>query len=159
MSLSYGCDAKSELLYLTSLVGRFLIGFMVVGFVRSGNLNLPGVSGATFRNAGINGYGWSSRAAAYTSSTAATAYNLGFNASDVYPSNGPNNRWNGFPLRWYIMPRRGADLFINKKDALEWHFISYYIFCVNGMPDRSRTYDTQLRKLVLYPLSYGHKKW
>ena len=25
------------------------------------------------------------------------------------------------------------------------------------MPDRSRTYDTQLRKLVLYPLSYGHK--
>ena len=24
------------------------------------------------------------------------------------------------------------------------------------MPDRSRTYDTQLRKLVLYPLSYGH---
>lgn len=24
-----------------------------------------------------------------------------------------------------------------------------------GTPDRSRTYDTQLRKLVLYPLSYG----
>ncbi len=112
MSLSYGCDAKSELLYLTSLVGRFLIGFMVVGFVRSGNLNLPGVSGATFRNAGINGYGWSSRAAAYTSSTAATAYNLGFNASDVYPSNGPNNRWNGFPLRCLWGARFGADLWV-----------------------------------------------
>ena len=25
----------------------------------------------------------------------------------------------------------------------------------SGTPDRSRTYDTQLRKLVLYPLSYG----
>ena len=29
-------------------------------------------------------------------------------------------------------------------------------FCIkNGTPDRIRTYDTQLRKLVLYPLSYG----
>lgn len=59
-----------------------------------------------------------------------------------------------------ILCHGGVPIFSStKKDALEWHFISYYIFCVNGMPDRSRTYDTQLRKLVLYPLSYGHKKW
>lgn len=123
-------------------------------FVRSGWINLPNTAG-TLRNAGAESVWWSSRS--YSSNT--NAYDLYLqNTGVVNPSNN-SNRYNGFPLRWYIIPRRGADLFINKKDALEWHFISYYIFCVNGMPDRSRTYDTQLRKLVLYPLSYGHKKW
>lgn len=53
------------------------------------------------------------------------------------------------PSAAFSAPAVGADLF--------------YIFFIklnktsnNGMPDRSRTYDTQLRKLVLYPLSYGH---
>ena len=65
-------------------------------FVRSGNVNL---NNGFLRNAGINGYDWSSMAAAFTSSTSATAYNLNFNASGLNPSNGPNNRWNGFPVR------------------------------------------------------------
>ena len=64
-------------------------------FVRSGLLNLPGVSGATFSHAGLSGYWWSSR----SYSDATHAYYLGFNASDVYPSDGPNNRWFGFSLR------------------------------------------------------------
>ena len=67
-------------------------------FVRSGRLNLT-VSAGTLGNAGINGYEWSSRGAAYTSSTSAAAYSLAFNDSTVYPSGGPNNRWYGFPLR------------------------------------------------------------
>ena len=92
--------------------GCFFDWFMVVGFVRSGNVYLPGRSGVTLLDAGINGNGWSSRAAAYTSSTSATAYNLGFNASTVNPSNGPNNRWNGFPLRCLMAPAFGADLWI-----------------------------------------------
>ena len=74
---------------------------VVVVFVRSGYVNLPGVSGATFRNAGINGYGWSSRASStrYDGSAIPSAYNLEFNASAVDPSNGPNERWLGFSLR------------------------------------------------------------
>ena len=72
---------------------------VVVVFVRSGYMNLPGVSGATLRNAGINGYGWSSRASStrYDGSAIPSGYNLGFDASTVYPSNGPYERWLGFP--------------------------------------------------------------
>lgn len=62
-------------------------------FVRSGYVNLPNTAG-TLRNAGINADYWSSRADAATN-----AYNLNFNATAVNPSNGPNNRWHGFPLR------------------------------------------------------------
>lgn len=79
-----------------------------MGFVRSGNLN-PN-DGKSW-NAGINGYGWSSRAAAYISSTSATAYNLGFNATGVNPSNGSNNRWNGFPLRCLCFAAAGCRSF------------------------------------------------
>ena len=49
-----------------------------------------------FRNASVNGYDWP--ASPSTSSTT-QAYYLGFNASDVYPSNGPSNRRHGHPLR------------------------------------------------------------
>ena len=65
-------------------------------FVRSGNVN---ISNGRLRNAGNIGYGWSSRAAAYTSGTSATAYWFEFQTSAVNPSHGPNNRWNGLPLR------------------------------------------------------------
>ena len=67
--------------------------------MRSGLINLPGISGATFRNAGQWGFGWSSRAAAYTSSTSATVYFLQIEPSVVIPSYGPTNRWHSFPLR------------------------------------------------------------
>ena len=74
---------------------------VVVVFVRSGNVNLPGVSGATFRNAGINGYGWSSRASSTRANGSAipSAYYLVFGPSDVSPSSGPWERWLGRPLR------------------------------------------------------------
>jgi len=62
------------------------------------------------RNFGINGYGWSNTGVTYSSATSANAYNLNFNASGVNPSNGPNNRWNGFPVR-FILSRFGADLY------------------------------------------------
>ena len=74
--------------------------------MRSGRVNLPETNG-TFGNAGINGNYWSSRGGAAT-----TAYNLNFNESAVYPSNGPNNRFNGFSLRWASLPAAGADLFL-----------------------------------------------
>ena len=87
---------------------------MVVGFVRSGNVNLPGVSGATFRNAGINGYGWSSRGSSTRNDGAAipSGYNLEFNATGVNPSNGPNERWHGFPLRCLLVCRGGCRSFM-----------------------------------------------
>lgn len=80
--------------------------------MRSGYVNLPGVSGATLRNAGLDGYGWSSRASSTRSDGAAipSAYNLNFGPSDVNPSNGPYERWNGRPLRCFV-PAGGADLF------------------------------------------------
>ena len=116
VNLSYGYDVKSELLYLTPLwmFSDEVSARVVVVFVRSGNVNLPGVSGATFRNAGINGYGWSSRASStrYDGSAIPSAYNLEFNASAVNPSNGPNERWHSFPLRCLFMCRGGCRSFL-----------------------------------------------
>lgn len=112
---NYGYDGKSELLYLTPLwtFSDEVFAVMVVVFVRSGNVNLPGVSGATFRNAGINGYDWSSRASSTRNDGAAipSAYNLEFNASTVNPSNGPNERWHGFPLRCPFECHGGVPIF------------------------------------------------
>ena len=70
----------------------------VRGNVRSGNLN-PN-DGKSW-NAGINGYWWSSRGSStrYDGVATPSAYNLNFNATGVYPSNGPHNRYYGFPLR------------------------------------------------------------
>ena len=61
--------------------------------------------------AGQNGYDWSSRASSKRNDGAAipSGYNLNFNATGVNPSNGPNERWHGFPLRCLIL-RCGADL-------------------------------------------------
>lgn len=98
---------QSKLLYLASVDFRCCLADFVV--VRSGNFNLTNSAG-TFRNAGAYGQGWSSRAAAYTSSTSATAYYLEYRPTDVNPSNGPNNRWNGFALRCLDFAAVGADL-------------------------------------------------
>ena len=78
--------------------GQYNIAAAPLYFVRSGDVELPITTG-TFRFAGVGGIYWSSRAAADTSSTSATAYYLAFDESTVYPSSGPSTRWNGFPLR------------------------------------------------------------
>lgn len=77
-------------------------------FVRSGHVN-PANTAGTFRNAGNIGYEWSSR----TSPTSATlAYWFEFTATESRPSYGPNNRYNGLPLRCLLYAAVGADLFI-----------------------------------------------
>ncbi len=89
--------------------GAYNIAAEPLYFVRSGYFNLTNSAG-TFRRAGAYGQGWSSRAAAYTSSTSATAYYLEYRPTEVNPSNGPNNRWNGFSLRCLDFAAAGADL-------------------------------------------------
>ena len=81
--------------------GQYNIAAAPLYFVRSGYVSLPGVSGATFRDAGIRGYGWSSRASSTRANGSAipSAYYLEFVASAVGPSNGPYDRWLSFPLR------------------------------------------------------------
>lgn len=67
--------------------------------MRSGHVNPTNTAG-TFRNAGVNGHNWSSRQANTIWGTAgAGGYDLNFNASEVYPSWGPDARYIGFPLR------------------------------------------------------------
>ena len=73
--------------------------------MRSGYIELPKTAG-TLRNAGHNADYWSSRGSAATN-----AYNLEFNTA-VNPSNGPNNRWYGFPLRCLLMYRGGVPIFL-----------------------------------------------
>ena len=65
-------------------------------FVRSGRVDLHDGS---LRHVGVYGYGWSSASGAFTSVTSATAYRLRFNASGVYPSDGPSYRWYSYPIR------------------------------------------------------------
>ena len=69
--------------------------------MRSGYVHLPGISGMTFRNAGFNGYGWSSRGSDTNGSgnTIPTGYILAFSDSTVYPSLGPVERYSSRPLR------------------------------------------------------------
>ena len=65
--------------------------------MRSGDINYnDDTDHRSFRWIGVNGYGWT-----VSTSTASTtkAYNLGFYASDIYPSGGPNARHIVFPLR------------------------------------------------------------
>ena len=65
-------------------------------FVRSGNIDL---SYGSLRVFGLDGYGWSSASGAFDQVTSATAYRLRFNASGVYPSDGPSYRWYSYPIR------------------------------------------------------------
>jgi hypothetical protein len=68
-------------------------------FVRSGHIN-PSNSAGTFRSVGYEGVWWSSR---WTDNVWGSAglggYYLYFNATGVGPSNGPTERYHGFPLR------------------------------------------------------------
>ena len=73
--------------------------------VRSGDVELHNTAG-TFRNAGNYGIYWSSRGGAAT-----TAYYLQIEPSAVKPSNGPNNRYNGFSLRCLVLCRGGVPIF------------------------------------------------
>ncbi len=72
----------------------------VVNFVRSGYIELPKTAGR-LRNAGNNSLAWSSVASATRNDGASvpSAYYLHFFGSNVNPSNGPDYRWYGFPLR------------------------------------------------------------
>ncbi len=67
-------------------------------FVRSGLVN-RGYGSA--RYLGLDGDYWSTTASpVYNGGSAAlTGYDLDFGASGVYPSDGPLNRWLGFPIR------------------------------------------------------------
>ena len=86
--------------------GQYNIAAAPLYFVRSGDLN-PN-DGKSW-NAGLYGYWWSSRGSStrYDGVATPSAYNLNFNATGVNPSNGPNNRYNGFSLRclWYAAVR------------------------------------------------------
>lgn len=70
-------------------------------FVRSGHID---INDGRLWYAGISGYYWSLSAASKHADGSATpsAYGLYFNAGGVYPSNGPHNRWNAFPLRCLV---------------------------------------------------------
>ena len=70
-----------------------LYSFQQFYFVRNGVFNITNSTGI-FRSAGDGGQNWSSR-----SGTITTAYYLEYWAFDVLPSNGPYDRWFGFPLR------------------------------------------------------------
>ncbi len=65
-------------------------------FVRSGDIALTNTTGV-LKNASISGYNWPSRAVDYA--TSANAYYLVFNASEVFSSGGPTDRYYAFPLR------------------------------------------------------------
>lgn len=64
----------------------------VLYFVRSGMIYIP----KGFNEAGLLGYGWSSRA---NSVNISMSYRLGFSKTGVFPSNGDSVRLSGYPLR------------------------------------------------------------
>ena len=66
--------------------------------MRSGYVDIYKEAGhQPLRGASVAGYAWSSSATEEAKDW--SAYYLGFNASGVYPSNGPSDRRDGFPLR------------------------------------------------------------
>ena len=69
--------------------------------MRSGYIYLPGVSGATFRDAGHGGRDWSSRGSSmhFEGAAVPSGYYLQFDTAGVNTSQGPNNRWTTIPLR------------------------------------------------------------
>ena len=68
-------------------------------FVRSGYLPF---NPEYLRNMGRNSELWSSIASSrrFDNTTLSSAYYFEFNIDNILPSNGPNVRWMGFPLRW-----------------------------------------------------------
>jgi hypothetical protein len=94
--------------------------------VRSGNFNLT-ISAGTFRNAGHEGNWWSSRGADNVWGSAGLGgYNLNFNATGVNPSNGPTNRWIGFPLRCLFSPQRVPIFYLGKQIWLCYNYDTGY---------------------------------
>lgn len=97
--------------------------------MRSGYIN---INTGRLKVAGQNGYDWSSRASStrWDGASVPSGYNLNFNATGVNPSNGPNERWHGFPLRCLCL-RCGADLCLPieipdkmvKLAPLEWRIV------------------------------------
>ncbi len=79
--------------------GSYNIAREPLYFVRSGRVGL--VRGA-LRGYGESGWGWSRSAVAYGSATSANAYPLYFGPSVVYPSHGPYDRWDGYPVRCLV---------------------------------------------------------
>ena len=68
--------------------------------MRSGWIALTSTAG-TFRSGSHAGYWWASRGASarYDGAAVPSAYNLLFYVTDVYSSNGPDERWRSYPLR------------------------------------------------------------
>ncbi len=68
--------------------------------MRSGQVNLSASTGA-LRDDGIDGYWWTSHGSSkrFDNVSAPSAYNLNFDATRLYPSAGPDNRWFALPLR------------------------------------------------------------
>ena len=78
---------------------ELVFALQVQSFVRSGYVHLT-VSAGNFRNAGKWGFDWSSRGTdSVWGSAGLGGYNFSFSATGVNLSNGPDNRWIGFPLR------------------------------------------------------------
>ncbi len=58
---------------------------------------------SSVRSSGLDARGWSRTGVGYASATSATAYALNANAYGVNPSVGPDNRWNGVPVRCLVI--------------------------------------------------------
>lgn len=80
-------------------------------FVRSGYI-YPAWPAGTFGLAGFFGYEWSSRTSPTSSSL---SYWFEFSATESRPSYGPNNRYNGLPLRCLMFLPRWVPIFKTKK--------------------------------------------
>ena len=67
--------------------------------VRSGYITLRVSVGGTALGVGSNGYGWPQIATVFSDVTSAMAYYFSSNTTGANPSNGPDNRRHGLPLR------------------------------------------------------------
>ncbi len=79
--------------------GSYNIAREPLYFVRSGNIVL---SAGELTLAGHYGRAWSNTAAGYGPSSWDAAYYFIFDTWASYPSHGPNNRWDGFPVRCLV---------------------------------------------------------
>ena len=57
----------------------------------------------SLRDNGRRGDEWSSASTTYSSNFRALAYNLLFTDLGIFPSDGPLNRWGGFPVRCLVI--------------------------------------------------------
>ena len=79
--------------------GSYNIAREPLYFVRSGYIALDYGS---LRDNGRRGDEWSSVSTTYSSNFRALAYNLLFTDLGIFPSDGPLNRWGGFPVRCLV---------------------------------------------------------